>query len=80
MYLKASLKGTCERAASAMFFCVHHGWKWGKATGKNIEEKNIKEKNIEGHLLTFPLFDSHMSPQEVLTRNLIQPQIRFELK
>ena len=90
MYFKACLKGTCERAASTMFFCVHFGRKWGKRDKKNIEEKNIdekdiKEKNIEekdikGPLLTFPLFDSHISPQKVLTRNLIQPQIRFELK
>ena len=61
----------------------------GKRDEKNIK-KNIKEKkyrrkkyrrkNIKGPLLTSPLFHSHMSPQEVLTRNLIQPQIRFELK
>ena len=89
MYFKACLKGTCERAASTMFLVSILDGN-GERDKKNIEEKNIdekdiKEKNIEekdikGPLLTFPLFDSHISPQKVLTRNLIQPQIRFELK
>ena len=47
MYFKACLKGTCERAASTMFFCVHFGRKWGKRDKKNIEEKNIDEKDIQ---------------------------------